>query len=180
MCQLFRLHEIASPLSPDPEMEICKNHFPNLWDQVIGHRETPINGYKNGMLASGQSCWGRHIAKAICKEVGASVGMNVSGFLGVGKGPGPVTFGDIVDNLPHIRKYGDQGWEIATICMSGWKLRPLMAWANRRGYSVDFSGLGYLDVPRYESIKDKANYRIAFPSEMAVAINGSLLLACDD
>jgi hypothetical protein len=39
---------------------------------------------------------------------------------------------------------------------------------------VDFSGLGYLDLLRYESIKDKANYRIAFPAEMAVAINGSL------
>ena len=66
-----------------------------------------------GMKSRVQSCWGRHMARAIRKASGASVGINIAGLLGVGKSPGPVTFGDIVDNHPHIRKFGDQGWEIA-------------------------------------------------------------------
>ncbi len=176
----YQLHEIASPITPDPEMEAFiaasaqrrNNLFSTPWDEVIGHTHTPIRGYRNGMPGWGKSCWGRHVASAIRKASGASVGINVSGFLGIGKAPGPVTFGDIVDNMPHIRKHGDQGWEIATIFMSGWRLRILMAWATRRGYSVDFSGFGYF--AENEVIDPKATYRIAFPAEMAVAIKGSL------
>lgn len=178
----YKLHEIASPIAPDPEMEAFiaasaerrNKLFSTPWDEVIGHTETPIRGYKNGMPGWGQSCWGRHVARAVRKATGAAVGINIAGFLGVGKSPGTVTFGDIVDNMPHVRKYGDQGWEIATIFMSGWRLRPLMSWASSRGYSIDFSGLGYKDSPEDMTIQDKATYRIAFPAEMAVAINGSL------
>jgi 5'-nucleotidase/UDP-sugar diphosphatase len=181
----YKLHEVASPVAPHPEMEIFiaasaekrDRLFSTSWNEIIGHTHTPIHGYKDGMSGRGQSCWGRHLARAVRKATGASVGINFAGFLGVGKAAGPVTFGDIVDNMPHIRKYGDQGWEIATIYMSGWKLKPLMAWATRRGYGIDFSGLGYKVSSRgdpVDTIDDKATYRIAFPAEVAVAIKGSL------
>jgi 5'-nucleotidase / UDP-sugar diphosphatase len=172
----YQLHEIASPIIPDPGMEAFieasaekRNRlFDTPWDEIIGHTETQIRGYTEGMPGWGQSCWGTHMARAIRKATKASVGINIGGFLGVGKAPGPVTFGDIVDNHPHIRNLGDQGWEIATIYLAGWRLKPLMYWASRRGYSIDFSGLND-DV-----ISDKGSYKIAIPAEIAVAIKGSL------
>jgi len=178
----YKLHEISSPIAPDPEMlafikaseKKRNNLFETAWDEIIGHTDTPIRGYKEGMPGWGRSCWGHHVARAIRYASGASVGINIAGFFGKGKPAGPVTFGDIVENMPHIRKFGDQGWEIATIFMQGWKLRPIMAWATRRGYSIDFSGLGYKDIPGEEEIDDKATYRIAIPAEIAVAIKGSL------
>lgn len=78
-----------------------------------------------------------------------------------------MTYGDLADNFPHVRKFGDQGWEIATVFMSGYKLRYFMRWISRRGFGVSFSGLGY-------KTDDKATYRIAFPAEVALAIKTSL------
>jgi 2',3'-cyclic-nucleotide 2'-phosphodiesterase (5'-nucleotidase family) len=163
----------------DPEMtkfveESAKkrnSQFTVEWDEIIGESKTPISGSQNGYPNWRRSCWGNHVARATRKAVGAGVGVHVSGFAGVYKPTGPVTFGDIVENFPHVRKPGDQGWEIATVSMSGWKLKPLMKWAISRGYGVDFSGLGY-NIS--EDMDEKAIYKIAFPAEIAHAVNGSL------
>ncbi len=175
----YKLHEITSPIKPDPAMvsfiaESAKKRdqlFDTPWDEVIGESETTIHGYSNGMPVWSSSCWGYHMARAIRKAVDANVGIHIAAFEGVSKPAGPVTFGDIVDNFPHMREYGVEGWEIATVYMSGWKLKPLMYWISRRGYGVTFSGAGY---KRVDDLDDKAIYKIAIPAEVAHAINGSL------
>jgi 2',3'-cyclic-nucleotide 2'-phosphodiesterase (5'-nucleotidase family) len=183
----YKLHEVGTPILPDPEMEefieksaTKRNHlFETPWDEVIGHTETPIRGYKNGMPNWSRSCWGNHMARAIRKATGSNLGIHMPSFAGVGKAPGPVTFGDIVDNQPHIHTLDEssKGWEIATIYMAGWRLRPLMYWASRRGYAIDMSGIGYKEAPsdlEKVQIDRKASYKIAIPAEMVYGIKGSL------
>lgn len=175
----YKLHDVGAPLAADQEMasfvaESAKRRnqrFDFPWDEIIGESKTPISGAQKGYPNWSRSCWGRHVAKATRKAVGAQVGLHVSGFAGVYKPAGPVTFGDIVDNFPHTHKPGDQGWEIATVLMSGWKLKPLMKWISSKGYGVDFSGLGYKSI---NELEDKAVYKIAMPAEIAHAVNGSL------
>lgn len=179
----YKLHEIGTPIIPDPEMEdfIAKSAekrnrlFETPWDEVIGHSETTIRGYKDGMPNWSRSCWGDHMARALRKATNASLGIHIPAFGGVGKPAGPVTFGDIVDNQPHIHTLDERnkGWEIATIYMSGWRLRPLLYWANSRGYAIDLSGMGYKSVEEIPE-DEKASYKIAIPAEIVYAIKGSL------
>ncbi len=175
----YKLHEVGADVTPDPEMlsfieKSAPGRDKNLLfpaDEVLGETQTPLAGYRNGRPVIRSSCWGRHLATAARRAVGAAVGINVANFEGVAKPAGPVTYGDLADQFPHIRKYGDQGWEIATVYMSGLKLRALMYYISRRGYGVTFSGLGYLSP---SDLEEKGTYRIAFPAEVAYAIQTSI------
>lgn len=175
----YKLHEIGNDVTPDPAMsafierstrKINSNLlFPS--DEVFGETKTPMTGYLNGKPVIRSSCWGRHMASAARLAAGAAVGVHVSQFEGVYGPPGEVIYGDIANQFPHVRKFGDQGWEIATVTMSGAKLRTMMWYISRKGYGVSFSGLGYLSP---ENLDDKAFYRVAFPAEVALAINTSI------
>jgi len=173
----YKLHEVTTPIQPDPEMvsfiERASGHRDmNLQypaNQVIGETKTPMTGYLNGKPVYKSSCWGWHMATAARKAVGAAVGIHVASFEGKYKEPGPITYGDLADNWPHLRKFGDQGWEIATVYMSGLKLRTFMYFISRRVAGITFSGLGYKDIDP----EAKGTYRIAIPAEAALAIKTS-------
>ena len=175
----YKIHEIDTSLPSDPEMAAFVERsagrrnelFNNQFDEVIGQTETPITGYVKGLPVWRSSCWGRHFATAARKAAGTSVGVHVAAFEGVYKPAGPVTVGDVADSFPHVRKYGDGGWEIATVNMSATKLKAMMYWISRRGYGVTFSGLGYKDE---SELSDKGYYTVAFPAEVALAIKTSL------
>lgn len=174
----YKLHEVSTPLEPDPEMHafvnqaIQKRHdfFEGQWDDVIGHSDIPLSGYRYGRPIFNSSCWGRHMATAAREAVGASVGIHISNFEGMYRPPGPVTFGDIADNFPHFRKFGDAGWEIASVNLPGYILKPIMYIVSRLNVGVSFSGLGYKS---YKSLNDKTVYSLAFPAEVAFAIKTS-------
>lgn len=183
----YKLHEISAETLPDPEMVAfveasspkrnANLQFP--YNEVLGETKTPMTGYIAGKPVLRSSCWGRHMATAARQAVGAGVGIHISHFEGMAKPPGPVTYADIANQFPHFRKYGDQGWEIATVTMSGAKLRVMMYIISRRGYGVTFSGLGYLaptdnDDKFLELLDEKAVYRIAIPAEVALAIKTSM------
>lgn len=183
----YKMHEVDASIDPDPVMaafvERSKPHRnENLgghWDEVIGHTEVPMTGYKDGMPVYRTSCWSRHMARAIRKGVGASLGIHAASFEGVNKEPGPITRADLADNFSHLNRFGEKGWEIATIGMSGWKLKPFLWYLSRWGPGgVTFSGLGYgwtgnsgfvSDIDA-ESLAPEAYYRIAIPRVAAEAI----------
>ncbi len=175
----YKMHEISSPLASDPEMVTFVQNattkrneiFDFKFDEEIGHTDTPITGYIRGQSVWRASCWGWHFATAARKAAKSTVGIHVAGFEGVYKPAGPVTVGDVADSFPHVRKYGDGGWEIATINVSAFKLRAIMYWMSRRGYGVTFSGLGYKNE---SELPDKGYYTVAFPAEVALAIKTSL------
>lgn len=175
----YKLHKIDETVVPDAEVENFvrssiqrrNQSFPFNWYETIGESDTPLSGYVLGHAVYKKSCWAWHMATAAREAAGASVGVHIASFEGVYKPAGPITLGDISDQFPHFRRFGDQGWEIATIRISGWKLRPLMWIINRLNVGVTFSGLGYKkDLPL---IEDKAIYTLAFPAEIAYAINTS-------
>lgn len=173
----YKLHEVTAPIASDPEMtdfvmRAAQHRNVNLnldADTVIGETKTPMTGYLNGKPVYRSSCWGWHMATATRKAVGAAVGIHVASFEGKYKAAGPITYADLADNWPHIRKFGDQGWEIATVYMSGWKLRTFMYFISRRIAGITFSGLGYKDI----NPDEKATYRVAIPAEAALAIKTS-------
>lgn len=175
----YKLHEVGNDVVPDPSMvsfieKSAQKINANLTvpaNEVLGESLTPLTGAQNGRAVIRRSCWGRHMATAARQAVGAAVGLHVAHFEGVHKPAGEVTYGDLADSFPHIRKFGDQGWEIATVTMTGIKLRSMMWYISRKGYGVTFSGLGYLAA---EDLSDKALYRIAIPAEVALAIQTSI------
>jgi 2',3'-cyclic-nucleotide 2'-phosphodiesterase (5'-nucleotidase family) len=177
----YKLHEITSPMASDPDMEAfvanaSAHRDQNLnisGTQVIGETKTPMTGYLNGKPVYKSSCWGWHMATAARKAVGAAVGIHVASFEGKYKPAGPITYGDLADNWPHLRKFGDQGWEIATVYMSGLKLRTFMYFISRRVGGITFSGLGYKDDEEI-GIDEKGTYRVAIPAEAALAIKTSM------
>lgn len=175
----YKMHEVDNSLPSDPQMmsfiaksvETRNEEFNHQFDDVIGHTETPITGYVRGLPVWRSSCWGRHFATAARKAANTNVGIHVAAFEGKYKPAGPVTVGDVADSFPHVRKFGDGGWEIATVNMSATKLRAMMYWISRRGYGVTFSGLGYKDETE---LPVKGYYTVAFPAEVALAIKTSL------
>lgn len=175
----YKLHEIKPSLKKDSDMtnfvelaaEKRNIQFETDWNEIIGESQTPISGSLGGENNWRTTCWGRHMARATREAVGADVGIHIPGFAGAYRPAGPVRFGDIVDNFPHIRQYGDQGWEIVTVAMPGWKIKPLMYLISRIGYGADFSGLGYKSV---NEVKPNVIYTVALPGEIAEAIKGSL------
>lgn len=175
----YKLHKIDETIEPDQQVanfvrtsvQRRNNSFPFNWNEVIGETDTPLTGYVLGHAKYNKSCWAWHMATAAKEAVGATVGVHIASFEGVYKPAGPITYGDISDQFPHFRKYGDQGWEIATMRIKGWKLRPLMWIISRLNVGVTFSGLGY--KKNRPLIQDKAIYTLAFPAEVAYAINTS-------
>lgn len=177
----YKLHIIKDSLPEDQEMasfvaqaQIKKNESLQMdWNEIIGETKIPITGSRNGDTSWKNSCWGSHMARATRLAVNADIGIHIPAFAGKSKPAGPVRFGDIVDNFPHIRKFGDPGWEIATVMLPGWKIRPFMFLLSRIGYGANFSGLGYKSL---NDLNAKAIYQVAIPAEMAYAIKGSLPL----
>lgn len=176
----YKLHTVNESISPDLEMEkfvkesvqTRNESFPFAWNEVIGKSSVALTGYRKGDPVYRRSCWGWHLANAARKAAGAQVGIHVASFEGVYKPPGEITEGDIADQFPHFRKYGDQGWEIATIKTSGWILRPLMFILGRLRTGITFSGPG--DAKGFPLLQDKTIYTVAFPAEVAYAIQSSM------
>lgn len=190
----YKLHEIESPLAEDPGMvEFVKRaaddrnqYFKGRWDEIIGETLVPMSGYVDGNTVQKESCWGKHMAKMSMQVANADMGMHLAAFEGVYKPAGEISYGDMVDNFPHFRKYGDEGWEIATIRARGAILKPILrgAWFLRNKLGVNFYGLSYRVVKGApvdfklmgRPLDDKVFYTMAFPAEIGLALKTSLPL----
>jgi 2',3'-cyclic-nucleotide 2'-phosphodiesterase (5'-nucleotidase family) len=176
----YKLHPVTPAIVEDQEMKefvtkasVRRNdNLDRDADEVIGETKTPMTGYVAGLPVRRSSCWGYHMARASRLSVKASLGIHVPAFEGVWKAPGTITYGDLADNFPHIRKFGDQGWEISTIKLSGLRMRTLLFFLRRVYVGMTVSGLGKRNIldSLEGSLDDKANYTLAFPAEVALAI----------
>lgn len=202
----YQLHDIKSPMSEDPVMAslVAKAvaernvYFNNRWDEVIGETLIPLSGVKNAKQEIRDSCWGEHMAKMSKDAAPADMGIHLASFQGTYVYPGPVTLGNMVDNYPHFRKYGDYGWEISTISVSGKTLKTLLrAFINVKSkLGINFHGVRYNQIilPKANAaiggriwafnfkingnrISDSKRYSIAFPAEIAYAVKLSIPFA---
>jgi 2',3'-cyclic-nucleotide 2'-phosphodiesterase (5'-nucleotidase family) len=198
----YKLHEILPGMEEEEAMvnfvaEAAADrnqYFGGRWDEVIGHTLIPFSGYQNGINLTGESCWGEHMAKMSQEATGASLAIHLAQFEGLALEPGIVTFGDIIENFPHFRNYGDPGWEISTITVSGKALKIILkAVINLKHLGVNFYGVNYrlFKIPSFipfigskqyafglrvngQKIQNKARYTVAFPSEVGHAIKLSI------
>lgn len=102
-------------------------YFGRKWDEVIGSSEIPLSGNINGQDGASRTCWSRHIARLSRTVASTEIGLQFDVFQGEQINPGPITYGDIVDNFPHFRKWGDQGWNVARTRVSGFLLKKILS-----------------------------------------------------
>lgn len=166
------------------------------WRDEIVYSEIELAGYENGHVNTGDGCWLNHIGKLIQEESDADVGLFLSSFLGEKIKKGKITYGDIIRNFPHINRYGQPGWEIMKIKLSGWQILSLMTGVINvdlfKQYVV-FGGLEYNtfrfpDVIPWvggktfftkfkingKRLKFKKKYEVALPFELKVMLEGLL------
>jgi 2',3'-cyclic-nucleotide 2'-phosphodiesterase (5'-nucleotidase family) len=154
---------------------------------VIGESRVDLTGYDLGENPGNTSCWGENQARAIQEATQADIGTSFSQFFGVKVPAGPVTFGNLVENFPHTRRFDRAGWRVSTIRVSGLKLKVLLKamlmFKDTAG--IDFSGIEYVDghysvfpgladhgaKPRHlrvngEPIRNSEKYTLAMPSDI--------------
>jgi 5'-nucleotidase/UDP-sugar diphosphatase len=103
-----------------------EEYFGRKWSEVIGSTEIPLTGYENGLQTGKRSCWSQHIARLTRLAANSHLGFQFDDFQGEHIAPGPVTFGDMVDNFPHFRKWGDRGWRVKKAWVQGFILKKLL------------------------------------------------------
>jgi 2',3'-cyclic-nucleotide 2'-phosphodiesterase (5'-nucleotidase family) len=203
----YHLYDISNPMKQDPEIqqlvdqavEERNSFFNGRFDEVIGRTETKLSGYENGDAVLTKTCWGGHMARMSRQAAGADVGLHLAQFEGVSKKPGLITLGDLIDNFPHIRKAGDQGWEVARFRLRGDLMKVVLkAIINLEGQmGVNFDGLTYRAIraplPKFldkngdgkliipfdlkidgRSIENKKFYTVAMPAEIGYATKALL------
>jgi 2',3'-cyclic-nucleotide 2'-phosphodiesterase (5'-nucleotidase family) len=115
-------------------------------------------------------------------------------FEGVTIAPGIITFGNIVDNFPHVSVLGDPGWKIGTIEVNGKALKTILraitSMTNQVGisfYGVKFNSIGLDNIPvigginytfnykvRGQRIEKTKKYTLAMPAEIGNAVRLTL------
>jgi 2',3'-cyclic-nucleotide 2'-phosphodiesterase (5'-nucleotidase family) len=203
----YRLHDIAAPMPEDPSIQATVNEavvardllFQGRFHEVVGESRIPLSGYVNGENPNSNSCWGAHMAKMARQAAQAEVGIHLAVFEGVSVEAGKITYGNLVDNFPHIRKPGDRGWEAAKFRVKGSTIKLILdAIVNlNQQMGVNFDGLTYrtLKVPAVggldpdgdgkwvipyqiriqgKRIQNQKMYSVAFPSEVIFAIKSML------
>jgi len=203
----YRLHDIAAPMPEDPSIQATVNEavvsrdllFQGRFHEVVGESRIPLSGYVNGENPNSNSCWGAHMAKMARQAAQAEVGIHLAVFEGVSVEAGKITYGNLVDNFPHVRKPGDRGWEAAKFRVKGRTIKLILdAIVNlNQQMGVNFDGLTYrtLKVPAVggldpdgdgkwvipyqiriqgKRIQNQKMYSVAFPSEVIFAIKSML------
>lgn len=135
-----------------------EKYFNRKWDEVIGFTEIPLTGYVNGYQMSSRSCWSRHVARLTREAAKADIGWQFDDFMGERIAPGPVTFGDMIDNFPHFRKWNDKGWKIKKAWVVGWILKKIIQTVQNSGMAsiVTVDGL----------MVDQGEDKVALPYDM--------------
>tara|TARA_R110000868_G_scaffold209490_4_gene459312 strand:+ start:7294 stop:8865 length:1572 start_codon:yes stop_codon:yes gene_type:complete len=163
------------------------DYFDGKWNEVVGESEIKLTGYENGNAVIENSCWGRHQARMAKEALSTDIGIHMANFQGVVKEAGEITYGDLVDNYPHFRSYGDKGWNIASFEGDGKFIKAFVrALVNLPGQvGIDIDGISWkeLNFPRFipwlggrtyaygfkingEKMENNTRYSLAFPSEI--------------
>lgn len=100
--------------------------FNRSWDEVIGFSEIALTGQVDGLFRNTHSCWSKHLARMTRVAGQTELGMQVDSFQGIQIEPGPITFGNIIDNFPHNQDWSNKGWSITRGRIGGLMLKLLI------------------------------------------------------
>jgi 2',3'-cyclic-nucleotide 2'-phosphodiesterase (5'-nucleotidase family) len=199
----YRLYDINQAIAENTEMKTFvdeayinrERYFNRSWTEVIGFSEIKLTGLVEGRVRDPRSCWSEHIARLTRETAQTDISMQFDLFQGEEIPMGNIRFGDLVDNFPHFRGWGDQGWNITRSKISGLVLNQLLkflgsgdqpfdatldgirTWSEERGVSIPYvngvhtAEMALIDGERISNLKF---YTIALPSEIPYAIETML------
>jgi 2',3'-cyclic-nucleotide 2'-phosphodiesterase (5'-nucleotidase family) len=101
-------------------------YFNRSWKEVIGFSDIKLSGSYNGHMTETRTCWSQHIARLTRETANTDLGLQFDSFQGEEIPAGEITFGDMVDNFPHFRKWNDQGWKVGKATVSGFLLKKVL------------------------------------------------------
>ncbi len=198
----YKLYDVNQTIAKDADVQNFvtqaevnrEKYFNRSWNEVIGFSEITLTGNRNGRNVDGKSCWSRHIARLTKTAAKAQLGLQFDIFQGEEIKPGPIRFGDIIDNFPHFNKWGDQGWNVARATIPGIILKKVIKAlaAQDQVIEVTIDGLEALDKNTNmlvsfkmggvhtvddariegEELSDLKFYSIAIPSEVPRGVGG--------
>lgn len=130
----YRLYDINKEIPEN--MEVRKfvdeayvnreKYFNRSWTEVIGFSEIPLTGMYKGKVRDPRSCWSKHIARLTRETAETDLSLQIDIFQGEEIPAGPIKFGDLIDNFPHFRRWGDEGWNISKASISGFVLNQII------------------------------------------------------
>ncbi len=134
----YRIYDVTLDIPEDEKIKQFvdeayvnrENYFNRKWDEVIGFSDITLNGNYNGVDQNQKSCWSQHMAKLTRRTAKTELGIQIDNFQGEEIAPGPIHYGDMVDNFPHFRKWGDQGWKIVKATIPGFFLKFAVKFLN--------------------------------------------------
>lgn len=134
----YKLHDVTLDIPQDETLRNFTeqayvnraNYFKRDWNEVIGFSDIVLNGNSNGVDQNQKSCWSQHMAKITRLTGKADLGFQVDNFQGEEITPGPIRYGDMIDNFPHFRKWGDEGWRVVTAWVPGFLLKLALKFLN--------------------------------------------------
>ena len=132
-----------------------EKYFNRSWDEVIGFSEIKLSGLYEGLVRDPQSCWSHHIARLTRETAKTDLGLQLDIFQGEEIPAGEIHFGDLIDNFPHFRKWGDKGWNISRAKMSGLLLNQILKYLGSGNHPLDatIDGASVLDKTTGSKIK---------------------------
>jgi 2',3'-cyclic-nucleotide 2'-phosphodiesterase (5'-nucleotidase family) len=131
----YRMINILKDMPQDSGMRSFVNeayqkrekYFGRSWEEVIGFSEITLSGNYNGQDTEQRTCWSRHIARLSRTVAKTELGLQFDVFQGEQVSPGPITFGDMIDNFPHFQSWGaDRGWDVSRAKISGFLLKKIL------------------------------------------------------
>lgn len=195
----YRMYDITKDIPEDADMRQFvgtaymnrEQYFGRQWDEVIGFSNIKLSGIHNGQENGHKTCWSKHVARLTRVSAETDLGLQFDTFQGEEIPPGPITFGDIIDNFPHFRRWGDKGWNIARARVSGFLLKKILNLLSDSSVKLMVTidgvqvkaenGRGYVSFDpethrtsqarvNGETIKNLRYYTIALPSEVPFAM----------
>jgi 2',3'-cyclic-nucleotide 2'-phosphodiesterase (5'-nucleotidase family) len=203
----YKLHDTDDKVLPNKEVLSFVNKVDELtkqelaggrFDEVIGFSDFDLTGYTDsGHIDHQKGCWTGHLGNILKEGASADVGFYLGSFAGKTIPKGPITYGNIIENFPHINKYGQKGWEVMKFNIKGWHLyslmtaiinlpisganKPLIGGVQFRTYQFP-KKIPYLGGRKFftkfridgKRIRFKNTYTMAIPYELSRMLNGIL------
>ena len=199
----YRLYDITKEISEDAEVRTFVDeayinrdrYFNRSWTEVIGFSEINLSGLVEGRVKDARTCWSGHIARLTRETAKTDISVQFDLFQGEEIPMGVIRFGDLVDNFPHFRRWGDQGWNITRSYITGLVLTQLLKYlgSGNEPFDASLDGLKVWDKERRRTVAyvnglhlpeealidgEKINnfqfYSVALPSEIPYALGKML------
>ena len=168
------------------------------YDEVIGFSDFDLTGSnEDGLQDHQEGCWTAHLGNIVKEGADADVGLYLGSFAGKTIPKGPITYGNIIENFPHITKFGEKGWEVMKFDIKGWhlyslmtaiinlpisgSLKPLIGGVQSRTYTFP-KKIPYVGGKKFftkfringKRIRFRQKYTLALPYELSRMLNGIL------